>query len=140
VLRREFCGSRERILARAAFSGGVLGLLLLLSAEAYSYCAETIDPPERARWVGLMSISVVWGVYATALLAVGFWRRFRALRVAGLALFGGTALKLVFVDIAGIKQVYRIAAFIVLGVLMVGAAYLYSRVGERILEPAGGGE
>ncbi len=136
---RELQG-RESTAVRVVFWAGVPGLLALLSAESYRYCIETITPERTARWVALMSVSVVWGLYATALLVVGFRRRFRALRLVGLGLFGATAVKLVLVDIAGVKQVYRIVAFVVLGLLMVGAAYLYGRAEGYILDLAGGRE
>jgi len=111
---------------------GVVALLLLLSVEPYVYCRRVIVEPARAQWMSLMSLSVVWAAYAGALLVIGFWRRFQALRFAALGLFGITALKLVLVDIAGVKQLYRVVSFLVLGVLMIAAAYLYHRLEERI--------
>jgi uncharacterized membrane protein len=114
----------------------LVGLLLLLSAEPYTYWKDTVADPAKARWLALMSVSVVWAVYASVLLVVGFWRNRSALRLAGLALFGATALKLVLVDIAGVAQIYRVVAFLVLGVLMIAGAYLYHRV-EQQLDAAG---
>lgn len=113
----------------------LVALLLLLSAEPYSYWKDKVADPARARWLALMSVSVVWAVYASALLAAGFWRRSVRLRLAALGLFAATALKLVLVDIAGVAQMYRVVAFLVLGVLMVGGAYLYHRI-ERQLDAA----
>jgi uncharacterized membrane protein len=79
-----------------------------------------------------MSLSVTWGAYAIAMLAIGFWRKVRSLRLAALGLFGLTALKLVLIDMAKIQEVYRIISFLVLGVLMIGASYLYHRVEKRL--------
>jgi uncharacterized membrane protein len=79
-----------------------------------------------------MSLSVTWGTYALAILAIGFWRNVRSLRLAALGLFGLTALKLVLVDMAEVQEVYRIVSFLVLGVLMIGASYLYHRVEKRL--------
>jgi len=79
-----------------------------------------------------MCLSVIWGVYATVMLAVGFWKRARALRLTALGLFGLTALKLVVVDMARIQDVYRIVSFFVLGILMIGASYLYHRVEKTL--------
>jgi uncharacterized membrane protein len=56
----------------------------------------------------------------------------RSLRLAALGLFGLTALKLVLVDMAEVQEVYRIVSFLVLGVLMIGASYLYHRVEKRL--------
>jgi hypothetical protein len=110
----------------------LVAFLLLLSAEVYSYWKDTVADPERARWLALMSVSVVWAVYASVMLAIGFWRRAFALRLAALGLFAATALKLVLVDIAGVDQIYRVVAFLVLGVLMIGGAYLYHRIESQL--------
>jgi uncharacterized membrane protein len=108
-------------------------LFLLLNVETYLYCLRTIVDAERARWVGQMSLSIVWGVFAGALLSVGFWRKVRPYRLTALGLFGLTSLKLVLIDMANSKEVYRIVSFFVLGILMIGASYLYHRV-EKWLE------
>jgi uncharacterized membrane protein len=81
--------------------------------------------------MALMSLSVVWAVYAAAMLGVGFWRRTLPLRLAALALFGVTAAKVVAVDIAGVRQIYRVVSFFVLGLLMIGAGYLYHLIEKR---------
>jgi uncharacterized membrane protein len=54
------------------------------------------------------------------------------LRFAALMLFGITALKLVIVDMARVNQIYRIVSFLVLGLLMIGASYLYHRLEKRL--------
>jgi uncharacterized membrane protein len=38
----------------------------------------------------------------------------------------------VLVDMAKVHEVYRIVSFLVLGVLMIGASYLYHRVEKRL--------
>jgi uncharacterized membrane protein len=57
----------------------------------------------------------------------------RIYRLCALALFGVTSLKLVIVDMANVRDIYRIISFLVLGLLMIGASYLYHRV-EKFLE------
>jgi len=114
------------------WGAGAFVLLALLSTEAYSYCHEQILDWQKAHWLGLMSLSVVWAGYAAAMLAIGFWRRILAVRLAALALFGVTAMKVVLVDIADVRQIYRVISFLVLGVLMIGAAYAYQRVEKRL--------
>jgi uncharacterized membrane protein len=117
------------------FVAGIVGLLALLSAEAYSYCSDVIKDHTRARRAGQMSITLVWSLYAISLLFLGFWRRWRALRLGGLALFGVAALKIVLVDLTHLKDVYRIVSFLVLGLLMLGASYLYHRLEKRLAGP-----
>ena len=140
VLQRysDVCGEDERTGGKKLYWAAGSLLLLLLTMEAYTYCKVAVADPQRARWMALMSVSIVWGVCAAAALAVGFWKRIRPLRLAALGLFAVTAAKLVLVDVAGVKQIYRIIAFFVLGLLMMGAAYLYHKVEKRIEAVLGG--
>ncbi len=134
VLRRsrDLCQQDEQLTAQALYGVGTTLLFVLLSCETYFYFRGTIADRERAKWVSQMSLSVTWGAYALAILAVGFWRNVRSLRLAALGLFGLTALKLVLVDMAKVQEVYRIVSFLVLGVLMIGTSYLYHRVEKRL--------
>ena len=133
---REVCRDGEQTFGIVLYVAAALLLLILLSREAYVYCLAEMTGP-KAQWTARMAISVVWGVYAAIALAVGFWRQVRAVRVAALALFGLTAGKLVLVDIAGVKQIYRIISFFVLGLLMMGAAYAYHRIEQSLAAPSG---
>jgi len=130
-LRKRFTSDEYRM-AWLVNALSIASLFVLLNIETYQYCVKVISDPERAHWVGQMSLSIVWGVFAIGLLAVGFWRRIRPYRLCALALFGLTSLKLVIVDMAKIKEGYRIISFFVLGILMIGASYLYHRVEQRL--------
>jgi len=130
--RRKELPQDEQFLGRALIGVGVLALLVLLSLEAYRYAQEMAWSAQVARWAALMALSLVWGLYAVALLAIGFWRRIRELRLAALGLFGVTAAKLLLVDMSWLERIYRILSFVVLGLLMVGASYLYYRVEARL--------
>jgi hypothetical protein len=135
---RNLCKQGEQIAAKSLYGIGTALLFILLSVETYLYFLEKIVEPERARWVAQMSLSVVWSVYAIAVLVAGFWRKVRSLRLSALGLFGLTALKLVFIDMAKVEEVYRIVSFLVLGILMIGASYLYHRVEKRLSMSSGG--
>lgn len=113
---------------------GWLYLIVILSAEPAAYCWETISDLSRAQWMARMSVSVVWAISATVTLVVGFWRKWRTVRLGALGLFGATAIKLVAMDLSGIEQIYRIISFVVLGVLMVLASYLYHRAEKLLTE------
>ncbi len=126
-----------RVFGWIGISAGMAGLLALLSAEAYRYCHDTIEDYTSACRAGQMSVTVIWGVYAAGLLVIGFWRRLRVLRLAGLGLFALAALKLVLVDLTGVQDIYRIVSFVALGLLMVAASYLYHRLERSLPAPAG---
>ena len=129
---RNLCESDEQVAAKVLYGIGVALVWVLLSAETYLYFRQAITDNERAKWIAQMSLSVLWGAYAIALLTIGFWQNVRSLRLAALGLFGLTAIKLVLVDMARVEEVYRIISFFVLGSLMIGASYLYHRVEKRL--------
>ena len=114
-----------------------VALFLLCSLEACTWGESSIKDMEKAHWIAQMSLSITWGLYAIALLVAGFWRRSRGMRLSALALFGITALKLVIVDLSTLSQIYRIISFFVLGLLMIGASYLYHHIEKRLVMPAG---
>ncbi len=108
-------------------------LLCLLSTESYLFFHNNVSNYVRAEWAAQMSLSIVWAVYAAGALAIGFIRKVRPLRLSALALFGVTATKLTFMDLAELRDGYRIISFVVLGVLLIGASYAYHRA-EKMFE------
>ena len=113
---------------------GRLLLLVVLSVDGYLFAVRTAASAQQARWSSQMALSLVWSLYAVAMLAVGFWTRERALRLSALGLFGATVVKLVLVDLAIVRQeqIFRILSFFVAGVLMIGGSYLYHRVEKHV--------
>jgi uncharacterized membrane protein len=90
-----------------------------------------------ARLMGGLAISVLWSVFATALLAAGLAFRSRPLFYSAYALFGIASLKVALVDLAELHTVYRILSFLALGVLLMAGAWLNIRFRARLL-PRGG--
>jgi uncharacterized membrane protein len=88
-----------------------------------------------ARRQGDLSVSVLWTVFATGLLAAGLGARSRGLFYAAYALFAITAGKVVLADLANLPTLYRMVAFLALGVLLLAGAWLNLRFRERLAEP-----
>ena len=109
-----------------------LALFLVLNVETVLFMKTHISDPAKSGWVTQMSLSLLWSLYAIAALFIGFWQRIRVLRLAALGLFGLTVLKVVLGDMAQVEEVYRIVSFIGLGLLMIGASYLYHRVEKKL--------
>jgi uncharacterized membrane protein len=76
-------------------------------------------------------ITLLWAAYALALLIIGLQRTARSLRLIGLALFGLVIFKVFGHDLAHLDPFYRIIAFIVLGLILLGAAFIYLRFRQR---------
>lgn len=101
-----------------------------LSLEVYQLF---LPPPgiEADRDIGLaqqMGLSLLWTVYATALVLTGMRRGRQGLRYQGLVLFGITIIKVFFFDLGYLSGIYRVASSFALGVLLLVVAFIYQKV------------
>jgi uncharacterized membrane protein len=77
-------------------------------------------------------LTMAWGLEALLLLGAGFPLRDRVQRLSGLALFMICVLKLFLYDLRELETVNRILSFIVLGLILVGVSWIYTRFRDRI--------
>lgn len=77
-----------------------------------------------------LGLSIVWGVYALLLIVLGIQRKQKHLRLAAIALFLVTLLKLFFYDLAGSGTITKTISFISLGVLLLVMSFLYNKYKE----------
>lgn len=71
------------------------------------------------------AVSVCWALYAFALILAGLRWQVRTLRYLGLGLFVVVVAKVFLSDLDHLQSMYRIAAFGVLGVVLLLAAFVY---------------
>jgi len=90
------------------FQGSMLGLVPQSAAESYAY-------------------SVVWLLYAVALLTLGIVAREPILRYASLAILVIVALKVFLLDMSDLTGLYRVGSFLGLGLSLVGIGLVYQR-------------
>jgi uncharacterized membrane protein len=76
---------------------------------------------------------ILWGVTSFLLIAIGLKWKLRHLRIISLTLFLITLLKLFLVDIRGISEGGKIAAFISLGILLLTVSFMYQRLKKILL-------
>jgi len=127
-------------LAAGALTPGAFGRVLQAGALLFLFLLGTTEILAWGRWChpgegtrrdaefrAQVVASVAWAVYAAALLCVGFLRERADLRWAGLVVFLLTGAKVFLYDMAALDVVYRIGSFMVLGILLVGASFLYQR-------------
>ena len=67
-----------------------------------------------------LSLTVLWAVYAVGVIGVGIARQSSNIRLAGMALLSVPLVKLFGFDVFLLEREYRVAAFVTLGVLMLG--------------------
>jgi len=70
-------------------------------------------------------ISILWSFFALGLILAGILRDTREMRYVGLGLFAVVVWKVFFRDLQDLDPLYRIVAFIVLGVLVLLGSFLY---------------
>jgi uncharacterized membrane protein len=113
---------------RVGLAVGIAALVLLfvyLSLEMNTVLGRFV-PGLRAG-----GITLLWAAYALTLLLFGLGRSVKALRFAGLAGFVVVVLKIFFSDLAHLDALYKIVAFIVLGLMLLGAALVYLKYRQR---------
>ncbi|HLJ83954.1 MAG TPA: DUF2339 domain-containing protein [Candidatus Eremiobacteraceae bacterium] len=128
VRDRAAAGKNDRLVLRcldiALNVYGVWALSLIVWQAYAGPPASTEVSWSAAQQLGL---SLVWTVYAVALIAIGTWRDSAVIRWQALALFGFVILKAFLFDLSMLALGYRIASFFALGVMLLGASFLYQR-------------
>jgi uncharacterized membrane protein len=122
----------SRPVALLEYFAGQMVLLWGLTMEIIGW-AERSTPPQNLVSVETVSISILFGVYAVILVSVGVGTRTAINRIAGLGLIGLVIVKLYLFDVWQLERVYRISAFVALGLLLMGTSFLYSRF-RRLIE------
>jgi uncharacterized membrane protein len=74
-----------------------------------------------------LGLSILWGIYSFALIALGIWKRRVYLRIAAIVLFGITLIKLFFYDIRNLDTISKTIVFLALGALLLGISFLYNK-------------
>ncbi|MCZ7398676.1 MAG: DUF2339 domain-containing protein [Candidatus Methanoperedens sp.] len=77
-------------------------------------------------------ISAAWAIEAIAILIVGFRYESSIVRKAGIGLLLLTIVRVFIFDLAGLETLYRIMSFMVLGAILMGASFLYSKYKDRL--------
>jgi uncharacterized membrane protein len=142
----------------AIVAANVLAIIALSTQAAGYYEAKIAEEVSRAGVEALtadasvslrnlelakqLSLSVVWGLYASGLFIAGRIRRLRLLRVMALALLSVTTLKAFIWDLSSLDRAYRITSFIMLGAILLVVSYFYQRRQEPVeeTEHSGAGE
>jgi hypothetical protein len=129
--------SHRRLAVATAVVGAHALMLVTLSTEIHAFWelrADTARFASSAEFARQMMLSATWGAYAAGLTAFGIRRRYAPVRYLALVVFGITVLKVFIVDFSQLDSIYRIVSSIALGLLLVGASYLYQSYGGRLGE------
>jgi uncharacterized membrane protein len=77
-------------------------------------------------------ISVLWALYAVTFVGGGIWRNLSPLRYAGLLLFTVVVGKVFLVDLVHTPAIYRVIAFLLVGLALLAGAFAYLKAAPRL--------
>lgn len=127
VLARTEWGVAPAVRGLLAFQAAIASVLLLTASSfEVARSATLLVPTDKT--VQAAAVSVWWGIFAVAGLAIGFARGWATVRHVALGLLGLGMGKAVLVDLAEVRVEWRIVSFLALGLLMLGVAIAYARV------------
>ena len=113
-----------------------VAVLLVLVASSYETARVALqvtdDPTVRQA-----AVSIWWGVFAIALLAIGFAWRWRSVRQAGLLLLGVATVKALVFDLQNVALGWRVISVLALGLLMLAVGVVYARLSKSLDEANG---
>jgi len=119
--------SKKELDAAVAYIAGHAVLLFGLSLEIGGWVSRNVVPDNQSS-VQIVAISVMMTVYAVILVMIGVKTRAAIHRMLGLALVVLVVAKLYLIDVWVLGRLFRITAFLALGVLLLALSYLYSRL------------
>ena len=122
--RRQTLGRERREMAAGAVGVLAFAWLNFEVVRLVDYCAGSFADFVTAKQVAL---SVLWAVVGLGAVIVGFARQLRPLRYVALGLLGVTLVKILFVDLAQVRPVYRILSFVAVGALLLCVSFVYHR-------------
>ncbi len=114
-------------------------LIFLLSVEMYHVIVWSTyrQAGDHQYWENLYykaGLSILWGLCSFTMMWLGMKHKFKTLRIISLTLFTVTLVKLFLYDIQNIPPGGKIAAFILLGVLLLIVSFMYQRLKKMIID------
>lgn len=116
-----------------------IGVVIVVSVEMYQLNLWLNYRDEWTWWENLYykaGLSILWSICSFIMMWLGMHYKFRPLRVISLSLFTITLIKLFAYDIRNIPPGGKIAAFILLGILLLTVSFMYQRLKKIIIDEA----
>jgi len=79
------------------------------------------------------AVSVAWALFAIAYLIIGLVRSSKSWRYSGLALFVVVVGKVFLIDLSEMLIVYRVIAFMILGVILMLGSFAYIKASKKFV-------
>ncbi len=128
----ESCGAKA--LSRAFICSAIIFIWMLISEQIYVwfYCMDRYGEGLK-QWffAGHMYVSLFWAGYAILIMTAGFLLKLRMVRYISLGIFGSLLVKILIVDMHEIESFYRIGAFVLTGLVLVGVSFGYQHLKKK---------
>jgi len=111
---------RSELLLGAAVVGTYLGSVLVVDVAG--------GHPGSVEQHSQLALSAFWAALGFGGLVAGLVRDRKPLRLGGLALLGLAVAKVFVVDLAALASLWRVASFLLLGLLLLAGAFAYQRM------------
>jgi len=113
--------------------------IYILSSEIIHIWIVSIHEPGFSKWDAQLkaikiALPILWSISSLTLMIIGMRRKIKILRIISLSLFTLTILKLFIYDISNVTQGGKIAAFIILGVILLLVSFLYQKIKGLFIE------
>jgi uncharacterized membrane protein len=100
--------------------------LVVISTEIMSFWA--VRPAAADAYVAReMMLSASWVIYAALLVVIGMRFRYPPIRYVAIGVFAVALGKVFIVDLATLAGIYRVAGFLVVGLILLVVSFLYQR-------------
>lgn len=145
VVQSFFYLIRHRVEYRESFNGFINALVIasvaiasieIRNAYIWSTYSQASDIPYFENLYFKAFLTIIWGLSSFGMIWLGMKYRFKSLRITALVLFGITLVKLFCFDIRNIPPAGKIAAFILLGILLLVVSFMYQRLKKLIIDNA----
>jgi predicted membrane protein DUF2339 len=122
-----FAAWRSTRLERAVLTiAASIVTVIIISMEIVSFWtlrSDSADAPVARE----MMLSASWVAYAAVVVALGIRRKYAPIRYFAIALFGVALAKVFLVDLETLGGIYRVAGFLVVGLILLVVSFLYQR-------------
>jgi Predicted membrane protein (DUF2339) len=108
------------------------------AVAVFYLCSIAIVTPFDSRQDGQLLLSVFWAACGFGGLVAGLVLRRRRHRLWGFGLLLLAVAKVFVYDLAALDSIYRVASFVVLGLLLLAAAFAYQRLRDGMSPPPDG--
>ncbi len=102
-------------------------ILVVASNEIITWMDINLSPQSYK-----LGLSLLWGIYALALVTYGIWKNKIHLRICGIILFAITLAKLFFFDLTNLDTIAKTILFVSLGILLLIISFLYNKFKDHM--------